>query len=98
MTPKPVLPLPSALVDQIAAGEVVERPASMAKELVENAIDAGSTHIRVAFQDGGVAELSVSDNGHGMSPEDIRMAFKRHATSKIATIDARRVPAAIKAL
>ena len=87
MNAKPVLQLPSELVDQIAAGEVVERPASMAKELVENAIDAASTHVRVAFQDGGVAELSVSDNGHGMLPADVEMAFKRHATSKIATLE-----------
>ncbi len=87
MSRQPIKDLPSDLVDQIAAGEVVERPASMVKELVENALDAESTHIRVAFQDGGVAELSVSDNGHGMLPADIAMSLRRHATSKIASLE-----------
>ena len=73
------------LADLIAAGEVVERPASVAKELVENAIDAGATRIAVEIQHGGVSYLRITDNGCGMSPEDAPVAFRRHATSKLRT-------------
>jgi DNA mismatch repair protein MutL len=73
--------------NQIAAGEVVERPAAVVKELVENAIDAGATSIEIETKDGGLKLIRVSDNGVGMSPEDARMSVKRHATSKIRSID-----------
>lgn len=75
--------LPSDVADQIAAGEVVERPASVVKELVENAIDAGATQIDIDIRDGGSALIRVSDNGHGMEREDAIRSLERHATSKI---------------
>ncbi|HEV9036779.1 MAG TPA: DNA mismatch repair endonuclease MutL, partial [Puia sp.] len=79
--------LPEHLANQIAAGEVIQRPASAVKELLENAVDAGATEIRLFVQDGGKSLIQVIDNGKGMSETDARMAFERHATSKIREID-----------
>ncbi|QIA06940.1 DNA mismatch repair endonuclease MutL [Draconibacterium halophilum] len=75
--------LPDAVANQIAAGEVIQRPASVVKELVENALDAGATEITINIKDAGKTLIQISDNGSGMSPTDARMAFERHATSKI---------------
>ncbi|NQU52039.1 MAG: DNA mismatch repair endonuclease MutL [Bacteroidetes bacterium] len=75
--------LPDAVANQIAAGEVIQRPASVVKELVENALDAGATEITIHIKDAGKTLIQISDNGCGMSPTDARMAFERHATSKI---------------
>jgi len=75
--------LPDSVANQIAAGEVIQRPASVLKELVENAIDAGASHIRIVMRDAGRTLIQVTDNGKGMSETDARMAFERHATSKI---------------
>jgi len=75
------------IANQIAAGEVIQRPASAVKELLENAIDAGATEIQLVIKDAGKELIQVIDNGKGMSPTDARMSFERHATSKIRTID-----------
>lgn len=79
--------LPDHVANQIAAGEVVQRPASVVKELVENAIDAGATHIQLVMKDAGKTLIQVNDNGKGMNPFDARMCFERHATSKISSAD-----------
>ena len=75
--------LPDSVANQIAAGEVIQRPASIIKELVENAVDAGATRIDVNVIDAGKTQVQVIDNGRGMSETDARLAFERHATSKI---------------
>jgi len=77
--------LPDSVANQIAAGEVIQRPASVVKELVENALDAGATEITVHVKDAGRTLIQINDNGCGMSPTDARMAFERHATSKITS-------------
>jgi DNA mismatch repair protein MutL len=79
--------LPENIANQIAAGEVIQRPASAVKELLENAVDAGSTEIKLFVNDAGKALVQVIDNGKGMSETDARMSFERHATSKIKSID-----------
>src|SRR5215216_4080809 len=82
-----ILLLPDNIANQIAAGEVIQRPASAVKELLENAVDAGATEIKLYINDAGKALIQVVDNGKGMSETDARMCFERHATSKIRNID-----------
>ncbi len=79
--------LPDSVANQIAAGEVIQRPASVIKELVENAVDAGATTINVVVVDAGRTSVQVVDNGKGMSATDARLSFERHATSKIRQAD-----------
>ena len=82
-----IIQLSTHIANLIAAGEVVERPASVAKELLENAVDAGASKVTIEMKDGGMTFLRVTDNGCGMSPEDARTAFLRHATSKLRTAE-----------
>jgi len=85
--PDKIVLLPDNIANQIAAGEVIQRPASAVKELLENAVDAGATEVKLIVQDAGKALLQVIDNGVGMSETDARMSFERHATSKIRNIE-----------
>src|SRR5215216_4909147 len=82
-----ILLLPDNIANQIAAGEVIQRPASAVKELLENAVDAGAAEIKLIINDAGKSLIQVIDNGSGMSETDARMCFERHATSKIQHID-----------
>src|SRR5690606_20516799 len=79
--------LPEHLIDQIKAGEVIERPGNLIKEILENAVDAGSTRLELHLKSNGLDLISLKDNGHGISKNDLPLAFARHATSKISRFE-----------